>query len=73
MRDEIGKNLILGVGVAFEKDDDLIDKQISDFGDDVYKKCEEQLIWKLAKWHLVVLLEALAKYYQAMQLLMEIL
>lgn len=38
MRDEIGKNLILGVGVAFEKDDDLIDKQISDFGDDVYKK-----------------------------------
>lgn len=40
MRDEIGKNLILGVGVAFEKDDDLIDKQISDFGDDVYKKMQ---------------------------------
>lgn len=39
-RDEIGKNLILGVGVAFEKDDDLIDKQISDFGDDVYKKMQ---------------------------------
>lgn len=40
MRNEIGKNLILGVGVAFEKDDDLIDKQISDFGDDVYKKMQ---------------------------------
>ena len=40
MRDEIGKNLILGVGVAFEKDDNLIDKQISDFGDDVYKKMQ---------------------------------
>lgn len=40
MRDEVGKNLILGVGVAFEKDDDLIDKQISDFGDDVYKKMQ---------------------------------
>ena len=40
MRDEIGKNLILGVGVAFEKDDDLIDKQINDFGDDVYKKMQ---------------------------------
>lgn len=40
MRDEIGKNLILGVGVSFEKDDDLIDKQISDFGDDVYKKMQ---------------------------------
>lgn len=40
MRDQIGKNLILGVGVAFEKDDDLIDKQISDFGDDVYKKMQ---------------------------------
>lgn len=40
MRDEIGKNLILGVGVAFEKDDDLINKQISDFGDDVYKKMQ---------------------------------
>ena len=39
-RDEIGKNLILGVGVAFEKDDDLIDKQISDFGDDVYRKMQ---------------------------------
>lgn len=39
-RDEIGKNLILGVGVAFEKDDDLINKQISDFGDDVYKKMQ---------------------------------
>ena len=39
-REEIGKNLILGVGVAFEKDDDLIDKQISDFGDDVYKKMQ---------------------------------
>ena len=39
-RDEIGKNLILGVGVAFEKDDSLIDKQISDFGDDVYKKMQ---------------------------------
>lgn len=39
-RNEIGKNLILGVGVAFEKDDDLIDKQISDFGDDVYKKMQ---------------------------------
>ena len=39
-RDEIGKNLILGVGVAFEKDDNLIDKQISDFGDDVYKKMQ---------------------------------
>lgn len=39
-RDEIGKNLILGVGVAFEKDDDLIDKQINDFGDDVYKKMQ---------------------------------
>ena len=37
MRDQVGKNLILGVGVAFEKDDSLIDKQISDFGDDVYK------------------------------------
>lgn len=40
MRNEIGKNLILGVGVAFEKDDDLIDKQINDFGDDVYKKMQ---------------------------------
>lgn len=40
MRDEIGKNLILGVGVSFEKDDDLIDKQINDFGDDVYKKMQ---------------------------------
>ena len=39
-RDEIGKNLILGVGVAFEKDDALINKQISDFGDDVYKKMQ---------------------------------
>ena len=39
-RDEIGKNLILGVGVAFEKDDNLINKQISDFGDDVYKKMQ---------------------------------
>ena len=39
-RNEIGKNLILGVGVAFEKDDDLIDKQINDFGDDVYKKMQ---------------------------------
>ena len=39
-RDEIGKNLILGVGVAFEKDDNLIDKQINDFGDDVYKKMQ---------------------------------
>ena len=39
-REEIGKNLILGVGVAFEKDDDLINKQISDFGDDVYKKMQ---------------------------------
>lgn len=39
-RDEIGKNLILGVGVAFEKDDGLIDKQINDFGDDVYKKMQ---------------------------------
>lgn len=37
-REEIGKNLILGVGLAFEKDDDLIDKQIDDFGDDVYRK-----------------------------------
>ena len=40
MRDQVGKNLILGVGVAFEKDDDLINKQISDFGDDVYKKMQ---------------------------------
>ena len=40
MRDEIGKNLILGVGVAFEKDDNLIDRQINDFGDDVYKKMQ---------------------------------
>lgn len=40
-RDEIGKNLILGIGVAFEKDDDLIDKQIDDFGDDIYKKMKE--------------------------------
>ena len=32
--------MILGVGVAFEKDDDLINKQISDFGDDVYKKMQ---------------------------------
>ena len=40
MREQVGKNLILGVGVAFEKDDDLIDKQISDFGDDVYKKMQ---------------------------------
>lgn len=40
MRDQIGKNLILGVGVAFEKDDNLIDKQINDFGDDVYKKMQ---------------------------------
>ena len=39
-RNEIGKNLILGVGVAFEKDDGLIDKQINDFGDDVYKKMQ---------------------------------
>ena len=39
-RDEIGKNLILGVGVAFEKDDSLIDRQINDFGDDVYKKMQ---------------------------------
>lgn len=40
MREQVGKNLILGVGVAFEKDDDLIDKQINDFGDDVYKKMQ---------------------------------
>ena len=40
MRDQVGKNLILGVGVAFEKDDDLIDKQINNFGDDVYKKMQ---------------------------------
>lgn len=40
MREQVGKNLILGVGVAFEKDDNLIDKQISDFGDDVYKKMQ---------------------------------
>lgn len=40
MREQIGKNLILGVGVAFEKDDDLIDKQINDFGDDIYKKMQ---------------------------------
>lgn len=40
MREQVGKNLILGVGVSFEKDDDLIDKQISDFGDDVYKKMQ---------------------------------
>ena len=40
MREQVGKNLILGVGVAFEKDDDLINKQISDFGDDVYKKMQ---------------------------------
>ena len=39
-RDEIGKNLILGIGVSFEKDDNLIDKQINDFGDDVYKKMQ---------------------------------
>ena len=39
-RDEIGKNLILGVGVAFEKDDSIIDKQINDFGDDIYKKMQ---------------------------------
>ena len=39
-RNEIGKNLILGIGVAFEKDDNLIDKQINDFGDDVYKKMQ---------------------------------
>lgn len=42
-RNEIGKNLILGVGVAFEKDDNLIDKQINDFGDDVYKKMQESV------------------------------
>lgn len=40
MQKEIGDNLILGLGVAFEKDDNLIDKQISDFGDDVYKKMQ---------------------------------
>ena len=40
MREQVGKNLILGVGVAFEKDDNLINKQISDFGDDVYKKMQ---------------------------------
>ena len=40
MRNEIGKNLILGIGVAFDKDNDLIDKQINDFGDDVYKKMQ---------------------------------
>lgn len=39
-RNEIGKNLILGIGVAFEKDDNIIDKQISDFGDDIYKKMQ---------------------------------
>lgn len=40
MQKEIGDNLILGLGVAFEKDDGLIDKQINDFGDDVYKKMQ---------------------------------
>ena len=40
MRNEIGKNLILGIGVAFDKDNDLIDKQINDFGDDIYKKMQ---------------------------------
>ena len=39
-RNEIGKNLILGIGVAFEKDDNIIDKQINDFGDDIYKKMQ---------------------------------
>lgn len=40
MRNEIGKNLILGVGVAFEQDSDLIDNQINDFGDDIYKRMQ---------------------------------
>lgn len=40
-RNEIGKNLILGIGVAFEKDDNIIDKQINDFGDDIYKKMND--------------------------------
>lgn len=48
-RNEIGKNLILGVGVAFEKDDDLIDKQISDFGDDVYKKMQRAVNMETGK------------------------
>ena len=40
MRDEVGKNLILGIGVAFEKDDNLINKQIGDFDDDIVKKMQ---------------------------------
>ena len=40
-RNEIGKNLILGIGVAFEKDDNIIDKQINDFSDDIYKKMND--------------------------------
>lgn len=40
MRDVIGKNLILGVGVSFDKDADLINKQIDNFGDDVVNKIQ---------------------------------
>ena len=40
-RNEIGKNLILGVGVAFEKDDNLIDNQIQDFTDDITDKMQD--------------------------------
>ena len=41
MRNEIGKNLVLGVGVSFEKDATLIDNQIEDFGDDVINKMQK--------------------------------
>lgn len=40
-RNEIGKNLILGVGVAFEKDDNLIDRQIQDFSEDLTNKMQD--------------------------------
>lgn len=41
MRDEIGKNLVLGVGVSFEKDTSLINDQIEGFGEDVVDKMQK--------------------------------
>lgn len=38
MRDEVGDNLILGLGTSFEKDANLIDRQIKSLGDDITQK-----------------------------------
>lgn len=40
MRDEIGKNLILGIGVSFDKDADMIDKDIKEFSDEIIDKMQ---------------------------------